>query len=583
MPTYTAKDNETGKKITFNWNGDIPPTDTDMEEVFSQAKDEVPQAFPQEISSMPPVEGAIDVPPPIEGMAAHLPAAGAAVGGLLGSGVASIPLAAAGGIIGKGAEQLLTGKPLNATEIGMEGAWQGGIQAAGLGAARVIGKVAAPLAKKLSPKIGEVIEFFKKYGGEFSPAQVTESKLMDTVEEMAEGAVFGRETMTKFRAGQKEAIGRIVDDLSNNIGTKLDPADIGRIALDAIEGNFKAFNRTAKVMYGEVDALSKGAIVSTSGVKEFAKEQASIATARKGIGGSQAGDGLLKKVLELPDTMTFKEAQSLRSGFWDELQSASATKDKAAGLAKKFLSLTDDAMEISAKGLGGDAYQAWRAANNFYKTNKETFRTQLIVRLSKDNPEIIVDQVFKPGRISSIQKVREALKDTPEAWEQLRGAYFNKLLTQSSDDVGALIGIKLSNNLNKMGDPMLNEIFGGHAKNLNLLAQAAKTAQTKVGGSGGMLIQLMQGSAFGTLIALKYPTSGVSVLIGPHAAAKLVTSDSGIHWLTKGMTIPGNTSDAIATATRIMRELGSGRDVAVRFPLVNKEPDTPLTNKYLSQ
>ena len=38
MPTYTVRHKESGKTIKFNWNAPEPPTDADMEEVFSAAK-----------------------------------------------------------------------------------------------------------------------------------------------------------------------------------------------------------------------------------------------------------------------------------------------------------------------------------------------------------------------------------------------------------------------------------------------------------------------------------------------------------------------------------------------------------------
>jgi hypothetical protein len=41
MPNYTVQDSTTGKKITFEWNDPNPPTDADMEEIFSQAKEEI--------------------------------------------------------------------------------------------------------------------------------------------------------------------------------------------------------------------------------------------------------------------------------------------------------------------------------------------------------------------------------------------------------------------------------------------------------------------------------------------------------------------------------------------------------------
>lgn len=38
MSTYTVRNKETNQEITFKWNGDSPPTDDDMNEVFSAAK-----------------------------------------------------------------------------------------------------------------------------------------------------------------------------------------------------------------------------------------------------------------------------------------------------------------------------------------------------------------------------------------------------------------------------------------------------------------------------------------------------------------------------------------------------------------
>jgi hypothetical protein len=38
MPTYTAKDEETGREVTFEWNGDGEPTEADMADVFAAAE-----------------------------------------------------------------------------------------------------------------------------------------------------------------------------------------------------------------------------------------------------------------------------------------------------------------------------------------------------------------------------------------------------------------------------------------------------------------------------------------------------------------------------------------------------------------
>lgn len=43
MPEYTVLDNDTGREVTFQWNGDKQPTDTDMQDVFSAARGQTPK------------------------------------------------------------------------------------------------------------------------------------------------------------------------------------------------------------------------------------------------------------------------------------------------------------------------------------------------------------------------------------------------------------------------------------------------------------------------------------------------------------------------------------------------------------
>lgn len=42
MPVYTVRDTTTGKKVTFKWNGESPPSQSDMEQVFASARTRQP-------------------------------------------------------------------------------------------------------------------------------------------------------------------------------------------------------------------------------------------------------------------------------------------------------------------------------------------------------------------------------------------------------------------------------------------------------------------------------------------------------------------------------------------------------------
>ena len=43
---YTVRDTQTGKRVTFQWNGAEPPTEADMTEVFAEARQNLPEAKP---------------------------------------------------------------------------------------------------------------------------------------------------------------------------------------------------------------------------------------------------------------------------------------------------------------------------------------------------------------------------------------------------------------------------------------------------------------------------------------------------------------------------------------------------------
>jgi len=61
MPKYTVQDTSTGKKVTFDWNAPIPPTDADMEEVFAAAKATTPTSSKKRSWSSVPGEALSNV------------------------------------------------------------------------------------------------------------------------------------------------------------------------------------------------------------------------------------------------------------------------------------------------------------------------------------------------------------------------------------------------------------------------------------------------------------------------------------------------------------------------------------------
>lgn len=144
MPRITARNNETKEEVTFEWHGDEPPTDADMDEIFSEA---AAQKIPA---------GAGDPPARDWGDTATdlLPLAGGIAGGILGApaGPGAIGTAALGGAAGQGLKRVIEGlrgrrDPSKDTtlsvakDLGIAGLEQGVGQATGMGAAKVLSKL----------------------------------------------------------------------------------------------------------------------------------------------------------------------------------------------------------------------------------------------------------------------------------------------------------------------------------------------------------------------------------------------------------------------------------------------------------
>lgn len=109
MPNYTVLDSQTGRKITFAWNGNAPPTDADMAEVFSAAGNFRPAPQQQVAAPPPSVEGASpwevgQVPTGKEVAAATSPIYRPVLetGGLTGGGLLGTPAGPGGTVAGAG-------------------------------------------------------------------------------------------------------------------------------------------------------------------------------------------------------------------------------------------------------------------------------------------------------------------------------------------------------------------------------------------------------------------------------------------------------------------------------------------------
>lgn len=456
--------------------------------------------------------------------------------------------------------------------------WAGGREMLEEGVARAVIKIGTPFAKKISPKTKEIIDYLKRYKGRLTPAQATEDRALDLLENVAESSLLGGGRMFEFKRGQDILLDTIADDIASRLGTRATKEQAGELVQAIIKNKTDAFRKVGAGLYKKVDAATEGIMINTKSLKKEAtrilKQQpqklmpslANKSTVR-----------MLRDFQNLPDAVPFSYLNQWRS---DLLQVGYAPSDiipgKTAGMAKHFAGNIDGLFKQAEGGLTGNAAAALKNANSYWRLGKERFNSALIKRIAKRNPELVLPAFIKRGNVADIREVRKLIGT--KAWEDVKGAYVQDLLfTQARDVSGILSGKKLQNVLTKMTPETMSEIFGkAGVKELKLFADTAMAVQQKAAGGGGMLIQLTQAGAILSMPAwIMGGRAGMgagmtgTVLLGPYAMGRIFTSPVGIKWLTEGLTASAGSREAIRLAPRLIHLIG--KEALMKDEVLRKE------------
>lgn len=465
-------------------------------------------------------------------------------------------------------------------EIATGATYEAGGQVLGTGIAKGVEKLFKPAQKSVMPEILEAERELQRVTGTgFSPAQKTESRIIDTLEEVAEKSLTGSGRFYKFRLGQQKAFNQYVDDVVNSInkgGLKnLTPEESGILLKNTIEGGTTAFDKTAQALYKNVDDIMQTATVNIASVKNTAGDF--IEQLNKGVVPAGKFETVLKNILSKSDAVSFETAQMMRSDLLKVTrQITELIPARAEGMAKQLAKNVDQAMEGSANSLGKTALAAWRNANKFYKTGKERFNNKFIKSLMgqlEKNPEVVIDKVFQNARPGQIRQIKSFVND--ETWQTLKSGYLEKLITTSSSVDGAVVGKTFLGKIRKAGDPALKEAFTPQELGrIKMIGKIGNAMQKQIGGSGGMLIQLTQGSAIlgGTTSLLLGEPLGAAVaapvIIGPNMLARIMIHPKWSHWFAQGLRTPANTAQAVsltAKLTAVLNKAGQKETPAKDF------------------
>jgi hypothetical protein len=547
---------------------------------------------------------------------------GTAIGGpLLG-----IPLAGLGGAAGKAIQQeerQETGKEIPYGQIFREQAksavWEGGTEAIVPAISWGIKRGAAPLAKKVVPKAWELGQRLAEVGARINDpayikhtgglteeaaehlaktkvlptaAQMTQAPLLDVAENLTEGSIVGGGRLyTLKKILQPKALKVAAKELSEKFwqaaGKRLTQFDVGKEFVESVLNKKAAARKVIGELYGQVDEAVKGmGNVDLFRTKQIANGLFDEAAASKGLGSSSGISRVTKKVMALDDAVDFKTAQAIRSNLLEEtrkLEGILNTKLPKVDRAAKILSEEiDKAMEIAATKHSPEAYALWRRAN---KANKMLYKDVLsndfmnaAFKYAEKNPEEISRYLFK-----SAETARAAKKIMPKStWDSLVASKMDDLIRTSmkplagdiAEESGVVWGRTFLKNFEDLGPEVQEAMFSpAHIKHIREFGQMARLVQDPIGrGGGGLIIALVQAGAIVSTMLGKFSGQAGTVLLGPEAISRLLTSPSGIKWLTIGLKTPTISPVAGTIMVRIMREAGMPESTYKPPPKLNYNP-----------
>lgn len=486
------------------------------------------------------------------------------------------------------------------------------------------GRQAISFAQQGMPRAGQPLaDQAGLYSKEFlTPGEATGSSYQNVLNNLAEGSFLGGGVIKDFKSNRQKYLHDAIDKWSEQFGPSLPSKEVGEAIVGSIQKDYKLERAPARAIYGflsqmtepkprivyeleptglldatgkammrkvpkEIIDKSSGAWADMRPLKAFAKKDKQMADFLNGIAAEEGGDTLLAKIVGMGDYIPYAAAQKLRTRLQSvaDVYSVENKRAPALGLANRAGGMVDTAIDQGLARYSPDARDAWRYANDIYRGASEEFNNEFLRNLIKIGtrrkdglPEKVFDEVWKPGAVSGIQKLKTALD--PETWKLFQAQASQSLIQRSMKD-GVLDFHQLERlafDPKGIGNAAMRETFG--TENLTWLhkfVDAGKLANRRAPEeTGKMLIQLTQGGAlFGLAAGILPGGSGVeagaaTIVLGPWLLGRLLTNPRTANALIDGLST--RTSAPVAGAI-------AGRLATALFPRTERreEPKLPIT------
>lgn len=534
-----------------------------------------------------------------------LPAAGSILGGI-GGGIVGGPGGALGGTalgasIGTSAEQVIRG--LRGAPVGKMQSPDGTPYETSTGAVlheqlgnvaeqslmqmggEVVGALGGAAVKAMSPaaRVGALAaqKTLAKEGGGLSAAQAVESPTLDLVESFARAGAGGKGRFIALDKANADALQATKNNLIQSISKA--PADdvvAGQAFKDAVSNGDKAHGEAAADLYKNFDATTQGALVDTKPLQVFSQGIVDQLKRTGNVGKTDSGGQLLDQMASVPNTMTFADAQELRSNLLARVRDLRARGDdgKAMRNATVAAQIVDKAMEESARNLPPEVFKQFREINAFYKEGKDAFNNDIITNLMLKNPERVGETLFRNGNVTEILQAQKTLQlaqrldkggkiNADEVTNGLRAGYLNGMLTAkpATNIEGETTAKSLMKDLaSAKTDRQFAVMFT--PQQLDAISEFGRTAYLTLNNKPsnfGILAPLLQASAIGDLAlnasgsgtGTKSPALDVGIIAAPAILAKVLTNPKAVGVLIRGIELGPKAQGSPAVMAKLVGAL----------------------------
>ena len=551
------------------------------------------------------------------------------VGGFLaGGGLASLPTGVAGAASGGAGGDLVRQKMADKMNVpSPEGVEKGDLRDAairgavgevgGFALAKLAGRLLSPFKNSMTPETVALRQEADTLNVPWSSGDITKHRGMNIVDSTLDKMLGSAGQYQRLRTGQLQRTGEMADELIESVGGKIDPTNAGTKAGEAYETVYEGFKGRAKELYDAVEELSHNAssidtptlnkTIQLIKSKDVSKTLPSkVRKTLKDIESDLFKEEMVNGVkVRIAEPLTYSHLRLLRSAMGKNSKSLDVIAQNGQGYYKMLKSAIEKDLRAWADGpaLIDESLPAWKntepwqkmrqqqsykqtaikeamdMADEFYKMGDEVLPSikdinSKVGRIlsDSDNPEKVVQKIFKPKNLTNIIRTRKLVGE--DGFKTLKQAFLTEFLEGAEGKWTGQGNIEVifpkKGKIDKLfKDYSLKElkfILGEDALNkltqLQRMTDLSRTAQTMAGNPSGTgqimlagqsiqdLFRVGQGGAATAGYMVGGPVGAAAPFVGPWGLAKLILSGPGKRYLTSGAKLPKSV-EAVLNASGI--------------------------------